>query len=122
MIGRREFITMLGGAAVASPLAAWAQQTAMPVVGLMSSGSPGVLRRQVAAVREGLREAGFIDGQNVVLELRFAEGQFDRLPGLAAELVGRQVAVLIATSHAGRLPPSRRHRPFRSCSRPARIR
>jgi putative ABC transport system substrate-binding protein len=69
----------------------------------MSAGSPGTLRRQLAAVREGLREAGYIDGQNVVLEFRFAEGQFDRFPSLAADLVRRQVAVLMATSNAGAL-------------------
>jgi putative tryptophan/tyrosine transport system substrate-binding protein len=100
---RREFITLLGGTAVAWPLAAGAQQVAMPVVGFMSSGSPGPLRRQIAAVHEGLKEAGYVDGQNVALEFRFAEGQFDRFPALAAELVRRQVAVLMATSPAGAL-------------------
>jgi putative tryptophan/tyrosine transport system substrate-binding protein len=100
---RPEFITLLGGAAAAWPLAASAQQPAMPVVGFMSSGSPGPLRRQIAAVHEGLKEAGYVDGQNVALEFRFAEGQFDRFPALAAELVRRQVTVLMATNAAGAL-------------------
>jgi ABC-type uncharacterized transport system substrate-binding protein len=100
---RRELITLLGGAAAAWPLAASAQQPAMPVVGFMSSGSPGPLRRQIAAVHEGLKEAGYVDGQNVALEFRFAEGQFDRFPALAAELVRRQVTVLMATNAAGAL-------------------
>jgi putative tryptophan/tyrosine transport system substrate-binding protein len=100
---RRAFILALGGAAAGWPLAARAQQPAMPVVGFLSSGSPGPLRRQIAAVHEGLKEAGYVDGQNVAMEFRFAEGQFDRFPGLAAELVRRQVAVLMATSNAGAL-------------------
>jgi putative ABC transport system substrate-binding protein len=103
MSTRREFITLLGGAAAAWPLAASAQQPAIPVVGFMSSGSPGPLRRQMAAVREGLREAGYVDGQNVAIEFRFAEGQFDRFPSLAADLVRRPVAVLMATSNVGAL-------------------
>ena len=103
MIRRREFIALLGGAAGAWSSTARAQQAAMPVVGFMSSGSPGPLRRQIAAVHEGLKEAGYVDGQNVMLEWRFAEGQLDRFPAFAAELVRRQVAVLIATSPAGAL-------------------
>jgi putative tryptophan/tyrosine transport system substrate-binding protein len=103
MSNRRRFITLLGGAAAAWPIAAPAQQAAMPVVGFMTGGSPGPLRRQIAAVHEGLKEAGYVDGQNVMLEWRFAEGQLDRFPAFAAELVRRQVAVLIATSPAGAL-------------------
>jgi len=103
MIRRREFITLLGGAAAAWPIATRAQQATMPVVGFMTGGSPGPLRRQIAAVHEGLKEAGYVDGQNVMLEWRFAEGQLDRFPAFAAELVRRQVAVLIATSPAGAL-------------------
>jgi putative ABC transport system substrate-binding protein len=103
-VGRRKFLATLGGAAAAAwPLAARAQQPQVPVVGFMSSGSPGPLRRQLAAIREGLRETGYVDGQNVVIEFRFAEGQFDRFPSLTADLVRRQVAVLMATSNAGAL-------------------
>jgi putative tryptophan/tyrosine transport system substrate-binding protein len=101
-MNRRRAITLLGGVA-AWPVAASAQQPAMPVIGFMSSGSPGPLRRQMAAVREGLREAGYVDGQNVAIEFRFAECQFDRFPSLAADLVRRPVAVLMATSNVGAL-------------------
>src|SRR5262245_45856604 len=103
MIQRRGFITVLRGAAAAWPLAARAQQAAMPVVGFMSSGSPGPLRRQIAALHEGLKEAGYVDGQSVALEFRFAEGQLDRFPAFAAELVRRHVPVLMTTSPAGAL-------------------
>jgi putative tryptophan/tyrosine transport system substrate-binding protein len=99
---RREFIALLGGAA-AWPIRARAQQAAVPLVGFMSSGFPAPLRRQIAAVHEGLREVGYIDGQSVMLEFRFAEGQLDRFPAFAAELVRRQVAVLMTTSPAGAL-------------------
>jgi ABC-type uncharacterized transport system substrate-binding protein len=102
-VKRRELLSLLGGAAAAWPLVARAQQATMPVIGFMSSGSPGPLRRQIAAVHEGLKEAGYVDGQNVAMEFRFAEGQFDRFPALAADLVRRQVAVLMATSNAGAL-------------------
>src|SRR5262245_1132759 len=94
-IRRREFIFTLGSA-TAWPLAARAQQTGMPVLGFLHSGSPEPYGYRVAAFRQGLSEAGFIEGQNVAIEQRWVEGQYDRLPALAAELVRRQVAVIVA--------------------------
>jgi putative ABC transport system substrate-binding protein len=94
---RREFITLLGGAAVGPPLAARAQQPAMPVIGWIDSGTRALFAQRVAGFTRGLAAQDFVVGQNVTVEERWAEGQYERLPAMAAELVGRNVAVLAAT-------------------------
>jgi putative ABC transport system substrate-binding protein len=101
MMRRREFIVLLGAAAVSWPLAVRAQQPAMPVIGLLGSGSPVSDPLRVAAFLQGLNETGYVEDRNVAIEYRWAEGQYDRLPALAAELVRRQVAAIVISSTVG---------------------
>jgi putative ABC transport system substrate-binding protein len=96
---RREFITLLGGTAVAWPLAARAQRPAMLVIGVLEFRSPGTTENLLRAFRQGMKETGYVEGENVALDYRWANNQIDRLPALAAELARRQVSVIYATTN-----------------------
>src|SRR6202051_4124054 len=97
---RREFITLLGGAAVARPFTARAQQPAGPEIGLLNSASPSTFEDRLRAFRDGLKESGYIEGDNVTIVYRWSEGQNDRLPAMASELAKRRVAVIAALGEA----------------------
>jgi ABC-type uncharacterized transport system substrate-binding protein len=103
-IGRREFIAALGGAAVAWPVTASAQQQATPVIGVVRISNRGEATYLEDALRQGLTQVGYVENQNVIIEWRWAEGQYERIPGILAELIGRRVAAIaVLGSPAGAL-------------------
>jgi putative ABC transport system substrate-binding protein len=120
---RREFIALIGGATVVWPLAARAQQPKNSTIGYFSGRSQDSEEQYRAAFRQGLEDAGYVEGRNVSVEYRYSNGQDDRLPAIAADLVRQQVAVLVATDGPSALAAKKaRARTFRLCSRPAAIR
>jgi putative ABC transport system substrate-binding protein len=102
-VSRREFITLVGGAVVTSPLAARAQKPAMPLIAYLSPTSSAIPQDRLRGLRQGLKETGYVDGENVTITYRFAEGQNDRLPAIAGELVRGQIAVIVAGGNAAAL-------------------
>jgi putative tryptophan/tyrosine transport system substrate-binding protein len=120
---RREFITLLGGAAVAWPIPARAQQSAMPVIGFLDTRSPDVLVDRLRGFRLGLKETGYVEGENVAIDYPWANNQLEKIPMQAAELVRRQVAVIVASGAPLWYWRSRpRPRRFRSSSSPRKTR
>src|SRR5437660_11066475 len=104
LVRRRELLIVCGGVAVAWPIAVRAQPKAMPVIGVLSPASYDPFSTFVTAFRQGLSEAGYVEGQNLAIEYRFAEGHYDRLPALAADLVGRKVDVLVTIGGPSTMP------------------
>ena len=99
-IGRRGFITLLGGAAAAWPLEARAQQQAMPVIGFLNPTAPEALAEPMRGLRQGLKDVGYVEGENLTIEYRWADNRTERMPAMAAELVHRRVSLIVATGGA----------------------